>query len=103
LEETIKRIQEHKGVLGMMIINGDGVAVRTSMDTTQTNSYSAVLSRLADQARSALRDLDPTNEVTFIRLRSKRNEILLAPGEMSITPREECLTTPSSCQTRTSP
>ena len=36
------------------------------------------------QARSALRDLDPTNEVTFLRLRSKKNEILLAPGERII-------------------
>ncbi len=81
-----------------------GVAVRTTMDTAQTNTYSAVLSRLADQvrrpnvpkcanchlffiiyyvfqARSALRDLDPLNEVTFIRMRSRKNEILLAPGE----------------------
>ena len=24
LEETIKRIQTHKGVLGMMIVNNDG-------------------------------------------------------------------------------
>ena len=33
----------------MMIINPDGVAVRTTMDTTHTNTYSAVLSRLTDQ------------------------------------------------------
>ncbi len=77
------------------------------MDTTQTTAYAAVLSRLADQvhdgyrekndipgpdvkphtfcflvkARSALRDLDPVNEVSFLRLRSKKNEILLAPDK----------------------
>ena len=32
------------------------------------------------QARSAVRDLDPTNDITFLRLRSKKNEILIAPG-----------------------
>ncbi len=81
LEDTIRRIQDHKGVIGMMIINGDGVAVRTTMDSTQTNAYAAVLARLSDQARSAIRDLDPSNDVAFLRLRTKRNEILLAPDK----------------------
>lgn len=33
------------------------------------------------QARSAVRDLDPLNDITFLRMRSKKSEILLAPGE----------------------
>merc|ERR1712062_391017 len=81
LEETIKRIQTHKGVLGMMIVNNDGVAVRSNMDATITNQYSAVIARLSDQARSAIRDLDPTNDITFLRIRSKKNEVLLAPDK----------------------
>lgn len=56
-----------------------GVAVRTTMDATITNQYCAVISRLADQARSTIRDLDPTNDITFLRLRSKKNEVLIAP------------------------
>lgn len=35
--------------MGMMVINPDGVAVRTTMDSTHTNTYSAILSRLTDQ------------------------------------------------------
>lgn len=50
------------------------------MDATITNQYCAVISRLADQARSTIRDLDPTNDITFLRLRSKKNEVLIAPG-----------------------
>ena len=50
------------------------------MDTTLTNQYCAVLSRLSDQARAAVRDLDPTNDIAFVRLRTKKNELLLAPG-----------------------
>ena len=45
-----------QGVTGIMIINSDGIAVRTTMDTTTTNAYSAVLSRLSDAARSAIRE-----------------------------------------------
>ena len=143
LEETMKRIQTHKvvwnrmqlclrsindqvqnpnpqGVTGIMIINSDGIAVRTTMDTTTTNAYSAVLSRLSDAARSAIRylgvstvysllifssplseiflmvsidplisinrDLDPVNDISFIRMRSMKNEILLAPGKVVTEP-----------------
>ena len=93
-----------QGVTGIMIINSDGIAVRTTMDTTTTNAYSAVLSRLSDAARSAIRDeakilhvsprptfilvlsvnrdLDPVNDISFIRMRSTKNEILLAPGRI---------------------
>lgn len=74
-------LRSKQGVIGILVMNSDGVPVRTTMDTTLTNSYSAVLSRLSDQSRSAIRDLDPLNEVTFIRMRSKKNEILMAPGK----------------------
>ena len=36
------------------------------------------------QARSTIRDLDPTNDITFLRLRSRKNEVLIAPGNYLI-------------------
>ena len=27
-----------------------------------------------------MRDLDPTNDITFLRMRTKKNELLIAPG-----------------------
>jgi hypothetical protein len=33
------------------------------------------------KARSAVRDLDPSNELTILRLRTMKNEILLTPGK----------------------
>jgi len=62
-----------------MVVNSDGVAVRTTMDATITNQYCAVLTRLNDQCRAAVRDLDPTNDITFLRMRTKKNELLVAP------------------------
>jgi hypothetical protein len=32
------------------------------------------------QARSVVRDLDPCNDLTFLRVRSLKTEILVAPG-----------------------
>jgi dynein light chain roadblock-type len=32
------------------------------------------------KAKSIIRDLDPTNDLTFLRIKSKNNEIMVAPG-----------------------
>ena len=83
------------------------------MDATITNQYSAVIARLSDQvktqfhekfpnsnffhekwflqARSAIRDLDPTNDITFLRIRSKKNEVLLAPGKKTFLAKKKLI------------
>lgn len=43
--------------------------------------YAGLISSLADKARSVVRDLDPTNELTFLRIRSKKHEIMVAPDK----------------------
>ncbi|KAA0191270.1 Dynein light chain roadblock-type [Fasciolopsis buskii] len=49
------------------------------MENTITVSYCGLIQLLATKARTALRDLDPTNDLTFLRIRSKKNEIMVAP------------------------
>lgn len=51
------------------------------MDNTSTVQYAGLVSQLADKARSVVRDLDPTNDLTFLRVRTKKHEIMLAPGK----------------------
>ena len=46
----------------------------------QTTSYASHITAIAAKARSVIRDLDPTNDLTFLRLRSKKHEIMVAPG-----------------------
>ena len=43
-------------------------------------SPTAVTSKFVVQARSVVRDLDPINELAFLRLRSNKTEFLIAPG-----------------------
>ena len=40
--------------------------------------YATYMMSLAAQARSTVRDLNPKNELTYIRVRAKRHEILVA-------------------------
>ncbi|CAH1394055.1 unnamed protein product [Nezara viridula] len=81
VDDTLKRIQAHKGVVGTIVITGDGVPIKSTLDNTTTVQYTALLTQLCDRARTAVRDLDPTNDLTFLRLRSKKNEIMIAPDK----------------------
>ncbi|KAL8425681.1 hypothetical protein ACSSS7_008345 [Eimeria intestinalis] len=79
VEETLNRIKTHKGVRGVVVLGGDGAILRSSFDAAQTAAYAGAASQLTERARSLIRDLDPQNDVTFLRVRSKKHEILVAP------------------------
>ncbi|CAF1395026.1 unnamed protein product, partial [Didymodactylos carnosus] len=80
VEDTLKRLQEHKGVLGVLIINCDGIPIRSTLDSSSTQQYAALIKSLSDKARSTIRDIDPQNELVFLRIRTKKHEILIAPA-----------------------
>ncbi len=91
----MKRIEEHKGVQGYLIINNDGtiqtmilsmsfsylgIPIRSNLDASLTQQYAALIKSLSDKARSAIREIDPANDLVFFRIRTKKHEILVAPG-----------------------
>ena len=55
------------------------MAIRSTLDGKFTLQYSALISQLTAKARSVVRDLDPQNDLTFLRLRSRKHEIMVAP------------------------
>jgi dynein light chain roadblock-type len=77
VEETLKRINSHKGVQGIVIMNSDAVPIRSTFDSATATKISASIKPLAEKARSVVRDLDPQNDLTFLRIRSKKNETLV--------------------------
>lgn len=58
-----------------------GIPVKSTLDNTTTVQYAGLMSQLADKARSVVRDLDPSNDLTFLRVRSKKHEIMVAPDK----------------------
>ena len=70
-------------------MNADGIPIRPSkgMDDELTHKYAANVAQLAAKARSVIRDLDPQNDLTFLRIRSKKHEIMIAPGQTMHTAR----------------
>lgn len=68
-----------KGVIGIIVINAEGIPVKTTLDNSTTVQYAGLIHSLTAKARSTVRDLDPQNDLTFLRIRSKKHEIMVAP------------------------
>eukprot|EP00695_Tsukubamonas_globosa_P001153 TRINITY_DN209_c0_g1_i4.p1 TRINITY_DN209_c0_g1~~TRINITY_DN209_c0_g1_i4.p1 ORF type:complete len:100 (+),score=15.98 TRINITY_DN209_c0_g1_i4:77-376(+) len=83
IEETLRRIENHKGFLGYIIVNAEGIPIRSKglNDNALVVQYSALVTQLATKARSVVRDIDATNDLTFLRVRSKKHEIMIAPDK----------------------
>ncbi|XP_073797721.1 dynein light chain roadblock-type 2 isoform X3 [Danio rerio] len=81
VEDTLKRIQAQHGVIGTIVVNGEGIPIRTTLDNSTSVQYAGLLHQLTMKARSAVRDIDPQNELTFLRIRSKKHEIMVAPDK----------------------
>ena len=81
VEETLKRIQSHKGVKGVLIMNNDGIPIKSTLSPEDTENYAALVSQLAFKASGVVRTLDDTDELAFLRVRSKKHEIMIAPDK----------------------
>eukprot|EP01006_Ploeotia_vitrea_P060261 TRINITY_DN75591_c0_g1_i1.p1 TRINITY_DN75591_c0_g1~~TRINITY_DN75591_c0_g1_i1.p1 ORF type:complete len:108 (-),score=12.63 TRINITY_DN75591_c0_g1_i1:158-460(-) len=84
IEDIVKRINTHKGVKGLIIVNAEGIPIRDSFDEQDrllTIQYAALISQMVQKARAAVKELDNTNDLVFLRIRSKKHEILVAPDK----------------------
>jgi dynein light chain roadblock-type len=81
VEETLKRVQSHKGVKGVLIMNSDGIPIRSNLSNEETETYCALVSQLSLKAAGVVRTLDESDELAFLRVRSKKYEIMIAPDK----------------------
>ena len=78
-EETIiKRLLANKTVVGVILTNKNEHIQYTSLDNNITFFITSKLVSFANMARSAVRDIDPTDELLTLRLRTQHKEIMLA-------------------------
>ena len=79
-EQILKRIQSHKGVKRVFIINGQGQMLRSSLNDVETERrYATLISELTRKTSDMVRELDPENGLTFLRIRTMTEEIMIAP------------------------
>ena len=81
-EDTLNRIK--KSVKGIVIVNHEGNVVRTTytqQQKKQGDDIAKFIPLLAKKAKSMIRDLDPTNDLSFLRINTKNDEIMVAPDK----------------------
>lgn len=82
VEETLNRIATHMGVIGVIVVNQKGLAIRSTMPTAEdTLVYGQVISNFLNEAQTKICRIHDDESVTFIRIRSQKHEIMIAPDK----------------------
>ena len=81
IEETLNRINTHKGVKGIIIANAKGIAIKSTMSQNDTIDYGSLITQFTTKAQLTIKTLHPEEDITFIRIRSKKHEIMIAPDK----------------------
>ena len=64
---------------GLLVLMDDGTVIRSTFDDEMTARYVKLVSSYTVLSRSAIRDIDPTNEINYVRIRSDKREIICIP------------------------
>lgn len=75
---------QKKDVLDAIVIDMNGFPMRTTMSEELTLRYIGLYGQVIDKARFMLTQLDPNDEITFMRIRSKEHEVLITPDDKCI-------------------
>ena len=79
MERILKRIRQQNGVTGVIVVNHENIAIRSTLDQSQTQTYIKASSDMLQMSYKVVREADPTNDLRFVRIRTKKNELLIAP------------------------
>eukprot|EP01052_Picozoa_sp_SAG31_P023757 SAG31_NODE_1980_length_6748_cov_2.881336_4_plen_134_part_00 len=79
LDDIFRRMHVQPGYLGMIVINQMGIPIRTTFaDQKQTAQLAALISSMVTMGISAIADLDKSNALTMLRLRSQKYEMIIS-------------------------
>ncbi|XP_026807054.1 dynein light chain roadblock-type 2-like isoform X1 [Rhopalosiphum maidis] len=81
IEETLKRIQTSDGVIGFVIINNAGIPVKSNLDNSMSVRYAGLVQQLIATSMVVIKKGDSTDKLTYLRLRTKHNEIIVIPDK----------------------
>ncbi|KAI1285427.1 Dynein light chain roadblock-type 2 [Halotydeus destructor] len=81
IDDTLKRIQsEHKNVIGVIVTNNEGIPIRSTLNDADeaTKNYTNIITEIVERAKTALKDND---ELTFLKIRTKKTEFIIVPDK----------------------
>lgn len=74
--EPLARVEKHADT---MVVSNEGVPMCSTFDNTTTLTYATSFTPLIEKFRSSVRDIDVTDDLIYLRIKTKKNEILIAP------------------------
>jgi predicted regulator of Ras-like GTPase activity (Roadblock/LC7/MglB family) len=80
IDGIMKGVGNLTGVLGTMVMNANGLPIRTTFKDAETIHYAALISEFLRKARTVVEPL-MGNPIDIIRIRSQKNEIIIAPSD----------------------
>ena len=81
VEEMFKKMSLHKGVKGLLIINAEGIPIRSTLDNALQVQYAALIHGFFLQSKNTVREINPQDSIDCIRLRSYKHEIMVFPSQ----------------------
>ncbi|EAY07201.1 Dynein light chain 2B, cytoplasmic, putative [Trichomonas vaginalis G3] len=79
--ETLKRIEANKSVIGTLVLDAEYKVIHSAFKNSDPAKYAEKLPPLLERAASMVKDCDPDNSLTFLRIRTEKLEILISPTD----------------------
>jgi len=79
IEAAFKRIGNYRDVMGVVIIGKEREVIRTNVSPELSAEYGLQVPDLVHLASNMIRTMDPQNDLKFLRLKSTKCEIMVAP------------------------
>ena len=81
IEEIFNKVNTHKGVEGIILADNEGVPIKSTFNDEQvTYFYTTSASMFIQKCKNVVKDLIE-EDLNFIRIRTKLNEIMIAPED----------------------
>merc|ERR1712083_943003 len=83
-EERFAELSHNKSIVGAMILTAEGKTIRTTFDNAASMNYAEFAYKLIKTTRQLLQETDSTNDVKFLRLTTKKSEIMMSPDSQYV-------------------
>ncbi|MFX1474867.1 MAG: roadblock/LC7 domain-containing protein [Promethearchaeota archaeon] len=84
LKDTLKRLEAHEGVRGVIITNMEGLPIKSTLGAEKTEIIAALITSLIGKAKRVVDELGEelgANSMNFLTISTPESEIMVAPEE----------------------
>lgn len=79
IENCFKEIKKQKQIIGIIAVNQDGNPIKSTFDDKSTLQFTGMFNQMVDKGKSAIKQIEETDELVSLRIQTKKHEIILTP------------------------